>query len=289
MTREPAAATRVPRWAILSLPLAVAWTVGCSASTELPAPGGPTLFREVTRELGLPEETGWPDGTYDVPEITAVGVALLDYDGDGDLDLLQLQTTPPGAPETPSPNRLWRQEQDGRFSDATRTSGLGDPGRAQGVAVGDTPTGPSLYLARPIQIKNPGCLVCHSTPEAAPAPMVALYGDGNGFGWHLDEVVGAQIVSVPTSVPVQRANQAFVTFMGTLVAVFFVITVVLNVMLRRIVIAPVLRMAGIAEGVSRGDMDAEPFDVTGKDEIATLAGSFTRMRRSLEKAMKMLR
>ena len=40
----------------------------------------------------------------------------------------------------------------------------------------DTPTGRALYIARPIQIGNPACLGCHSTPEAAPATMVKLYG-----------------------------------------------------------------------------------------------------------------
>ncbi len=156
------------------------------------------------------------------------------------------------------------------------------------VGVRDTPTGSSLYLARPIRINNEGCLVCHSTPDVAPPTMVALYGDSNGFGWKLDEVVGAQVVSVPTSVPIERARRAFVTFMGALVAVFVLITIVLNVMLRRIVIRPVTVMAGIADEVSHGNMQADPFDQKGKDEIATLAGSFNRMRRSLEKAMKML-
>jgi len=32
----------------------------------------------------------------------------------------------------------------------------------------DTPTGRALYIARPIQITNPACLGCHTTPEAAP-------------------------------------------------------------------------------------------------------------------------
>src|SRR5512141_1233096 len=38
----------------------------------------------------------------------------------------------------------------------------------------DTPTGRSLYLARPIQIKNPACLACHTTIDAAPKTMVDL-------------------------------------------------------------------------------------------------------------------
>src|SRR5246127_2453615 len=31
----------------------------------------------------------------------------------------------------------------------------------------DTPTGPALYIARPIVLTNPACLACHSTPDAA--------------------------------------------------------------------------------------------------------------------------
>ena len=48
-----------------------------------------------------------------------------------------------------------------------------------------TPTGPSLYLARPFQIKDPACLGCHTTAEMAPPAMVKLYGTSNGFGWKL--------------------------------------------------------------------------------------------------------
>ena len=67
----------------------------------------------------------------------------------------------------------------------------------------DTPTGPSLYIARPLRITNPACLGCHSSVEAAPRTLVERYGPANGFGWTLNEVVGAQIVSVPMDVPPQ--------------------------------------------------------------------------------------
>jgi HAMP domain-containing protein len=152
-----------------------------------------------------------------------------------------------------------------------------------------TPTGPSLYLARPIRITNPNCLVCHSTPDAAPKPMLASYGTANGFGWQLNEVVGAQVVSVPMDVPIAQAQRAFITFIATLVGVFLAIIIALNVMLRRIVIDPVTRMAEIANNVSTGEPDTPEFDATGNDEITVLAQSFTRMRRSLNKAIDMLR
>src|SRR6185503_1088016 len=61
----------------------------------------------------------------------------------------------------------------------------------------DTPTGRMLYIARPITIRDPACLACHSVPSAAPASMIKLYGENNGFGWKHMETVGAQIVSVP--------------------------------------------------------------------------------------------
>ena len=61
----------------------------------------------------------------------------------------------------------------------------------------DTPTGASLYLAAPLRISNPACLQCHSSVEAAPKTLVDKYGPANGFGWNLNEVVGAQVVSVP--------------------------------------------------------------------------------------------
>lgn len=152
----------------------------------------------------------------------------------------------------------------------------------------ETPTGRSLYLARPIQINDRACLTCHSTVEAAPKTLLALYGPANGFGWKLNEVVGAQIVSVPTSVPFQKANSTFFTFMGMLVGIFTIVAIMLNVMLGNIVVKPVTNMSRIADQVSMGKLDAPEFEEGGKDEIASLAVSFNRMRRSLEKAMKML-
>ena len=152
----------------------------------------------------------------------------------------------------------------------------------------DTPTGPSLYIAHPIRIESAACLPCHSTPDVAPASMVKIYGSANGFGWKLNEVVGAQVVSVPMSVPLENADQAFRTFMMSLAAVFVAVFVVLNVMLSWLIIGPVSRMSAAADKVSTGDFDQPEFPEKGSDEVAVLASSFNRMRRSLEKAMQMI-
>lgn len=153
----------------------------------------------------------------------------------------------------------------------------------------DTPVGRALYIARPIKIENQACLRCHSTVDNAPKTLVDKYGPANGFGWHLNEIVGAQVVSVPMAVPLQRAHDAWGVFMALLTAVFLAIGVALNAMLWWLVIRPVSRMSRIADRVSLGDLDAPPFDDGGgNDEIGVLARSFTRMRTSLAQAMRML-
>lgn len=152
----------------------------------------------------------------------------------------------------------------------------------------DTPAGRSLYIARPIRISDPACLRCHSTVEAAPKPMIDKYGPANGFGWNLNEVIGAQVISVPMAVPLQRADRVFGVFMASLTAVFVVIGLALNLMLWKLVIQPVSRLSKIADSVSLGDMSAPEFATGSRDEIGTLAESFSRMRKSLVQALKML-
>lgn len=152
----------------------------------------------------------------------------------------------------------------------------------------DTPVGRTFYIARAMKITNPNCLVCHSVPDAAPAPMVQKYGTANGFGWNLNEVIGAQVVSVPMEVPFKRAEQTFGVFMSLIVGVFLTIGVVLNLMLWALVIRPVTRLSGLADRVSMGEMEAPEFETKARDEIGTLAESFGRMRKSLVQAMKML-
>jgi protein-histidine pros-kinase len=163
-----------------------------------------------------------------------------------------------------------------------------DTSRSEIRGTRDTPTGRALYLAKPLKIADPGCLPCHDTPDTAPKSMVAHYGPANGFGWKLGETVGAQIISVPMSVPLAKADQAFRTFMTSLVGVFLLAFIVLNVVLSILVIRPIVRMSRAADEVSTGNFDVPEFSVGSRDEIGILATSFNRLRRSLEKAMKLL-
>ncbi len=162
------------------------------------------------------------------------------------------------------------------------------PGLTEFIGRRETASGTSMYIARPIRISNPACLQCHSTVDAAPAPMIEKYGPANGFGWKLNETLGAQVVSVPMSVPFARADQAFGVVMASLAGVFVAIGLALNLMLWKLVIQPVTRLSALTDRVSLGELDAPEFVVKSRDEIGVLSESFARMRKSLVHAMKLL-
>jgi HAMP domain-containing protein len=148
--------------------------------------------------------------------------------------------------------------------------------------------GKALYLAQPLQIKNPACLACHSSVDAAPQTMLDLYGTANGFGWKPDEIVGAQVVSVPESVAIMRANEVVSKILYLLTGLFVVLFFALNLMLSVLVLRPVKKLGTIADQVSLGKLDAPEFPGKGRDEMAVLGQSFNRMRRSLVEALEML-
>ena len=162
------------------------------------------------------------------------------------------------------------------------------PDRGEISGVRDTPTGPSLFLARPFQIKNQACLTCHTDAEQAPPAMVKIYGSSSGFGWKHNEIVGAQIVSVPMALPIRNADRAFFTFMVSLTAVFVVLFIILNLMMSLMIVRPITRMSHAADEISTGNMEIPEFDESGRDEVALLATSFNRMRRGLEKAIELI-
>jgi HAMP domain-containing protein len=162
------------------------------------------------------------------------------------------------------------------------------PNQTEEVGERDTPNGRVLYMARAMKIKDAKCLFCHDTPDLAPRTLIDRYGSANGFGWKLNDVITAQIVSAPMQLPIQRARTAFTGFMVSVAAVFAAIFLALNAMLVLLVTRPVQRLSHIADEVSMGNMDAPKFQLSGNDEIAKLSQSFGRMRKSMAEALKML-
>jgi enediyne biosynthesis protein E4 len=120
---------------LLAAALALASLLGCAAR---PAP----WFRDVAEETGLrfTHVTG-ATGQFYMPEIMGAGCALLDFDGDGDLDVFLVQGAPFDNPGKGPGNRLFRNELNPsgklQFTDVTRQAGLGYSGYGMGAATGD--------------------------------------------------------------------------------------------------------------------------------------------------------
>jgi HAMP domain-containing protein len=162
------------------------------------------------------------------------------------------------------------------------------PDKTETMATRDTPVGRFLTLSRPLKVGSPACLTCHSTPDVAPATMVALYGVQHGFGWKQGETVGAQVVSIPMAVPLRRAYSSLIVLMAALAGAFLIILLIVDSLLRVLVVNPVIGISEMASEVSMGKLDAPEYTRSTHDEIGSLASSFNRMRRSLQNAMKML-
>jgi len=161
------------------------------------------------------------------------------------------------------------------------------PQKQEAVLVRQTAEGDSLVLAHPL-VAKPACLVCHSTAAAAPKTMIAIYGPQNGFGWKANEIIAAQIVSVPMSVPLASAAHGRLLLLATFTGVFALLFVLLNLMLGFTVIEPINKMAHTAEAVSLGKMDTPEYARGGADQIAKLSSAINRLRRSLQEALHML-
>jgi HAMP domain-containing protein len=150
-----------------------------------------------------------------------------------------------------------------------------------------TQDGQVMFLAHPIKV-SAGCLECHSTPAAAPPAMLTVYGSANGFDWKPNEVVGAQIISIPTAVPIAMANAGFRGLLTALILTMLAAILALDAGVYWLVVRPLKVVSESGDRISRGDKDVPPLIISGKDEIATVTASFNRMRVSLEKALAML-
>ena len=162
-----------------------------------------------------------------------------------------------------------------------------NPSQTQHVGERSTPTGPVLYVATPI-VAESGCLQCHSQPSVAPKAMIRHYGPDHGFGWKQNDIVGAQIVSVPMSVPIALADKGFRNLLIILGGIFLLTIVLIDIAMYFIVIRPLKRVSKNADVISKGEIDLPPLEIKGKDEIAEVTASFNRMHTSLIKAFEML-
>ncbi|MDI9347769.1 MAG: DUF3365 domain-containing protein [Methylacidiphilales bacterium] len=150
-----------------------------------------------------------------------------------------------------------------------------------------TDEGDYLYIAKPMHLKDPACLICHSDPSIAPVAMKERYGL-NGFGYKLHDLIAVQIVSVPLSYSLERVSVVLQTITISILAVAFALWILLNFMLYTIIINPIQKIAEQANLISTGKQDLQEIPVKSKDEIGELTKAFNRMQRSMLTSLKII-
>src|SRR5687768_13216173 len=115
---------------------------GCLASAALANESieSTILLRDVTDQTGITfRHTDGGNGKYYIVEYMSAGLALFDYDSDGDVDIYFLNGAPmPGTKVDALPrDALYRNDGNWKFTEVTNQAGLGDTRHGMGVAVGD--------------------------------------------------------------------------------------------------------------------------------------------------------
>ena len=147
-------------------------------------------FIDVAAPAGLSAHAtlGGQVGNHHIMEMTGGGVALIDFDGDGWMDIFLVSGGPKDAfTGAPSTNHLYRNNHDGTFSDVTEKAGLVQHGWAQGVSVGDYNGDgwPDLFVTyygkNALYRNNKNGTFTDVTVEAGLATADNLYSTGSAF------------------------------------------------------------------------------------------------------------
>ena len=141
-----------------------------------------------------------------------------------------------------------------------------------------------LVSSAPI-VSQPGCLQCHGEPDKVPPEITAQYGTTSGYHYKDKDIVGLELVGVPIADVNALALQRSLVAIGLLTALFALIFVTINVLVRRNLISPILEITNAAHAVVKGDLDRS-LDIQRNDEIGDLARSVELLRRSFSQVMK---
>ena len=173
----------VPGWLA-----AASLTVGAEASADV-------RFVDATAAAGIDfVHDGGRRGRYWLPEIIGGGVAILDFDGDGWMDIYLVQSGPQTAVSQPPSDRLYRNRGQPPllYEDATAAAGIAATGYGMGVASADVDNDGDVdlliaNLGRNQLLRNNGGRFRDATAAlaaAAPRPgMGVIADDFDNDGW----------------------------------------------------------------------------------------------------------
>ena len=139
------------------------------------------------------------------------------------------------------------------------------------------------------KVSKKGCLLCHGDPEIAPQDVKNLYGATSGYGYRIGDVVGVSVVGVPLDDVQALSIERSLIAIGGITILFTILFIVVNLLVRRLILVPIIEITTVAKAVSHGDVSHEVIVEDRNDEISDLAYSFELMRRSLVIAMKRIR
>ena len=155
--------------------------VVCSPQTPVPSGSGPIRFENIAKSAGINFVTNSsPTPNKNQPETMVGGVGLLDYDGDGYLDIYVVNGAAIPSLEKDGPqykNRLYHNNGDGTFTDVTDKAGVGGSGYGMGVAIGDYDNDgwPDIFLANVT-----GNQLFHNNGDGTFTDVTAKAGVGGG-------------------------------------------------------------------------------------------------------------
>lgn len=184
----------------------------------------------------------------------------------------------------PHPRNLINQADDFEMSIIQKFSN--DPGLKEWQGYRTKGDEKEYSIMKPIVAKA-RCMRCHSDPAKAPQELLDRYGNKNGFGRSVGEVIGTLTVSVPASVVMEKARENTMIFIGMVVVFFVLLTLIVNVFFSRMVVRPIKNLADNANEISLGKLDTQ-INTSGGDEIALLAKAFKRMNISIKMAFEQL-
>lgn len=144
-----------------------------------------------------------------------------------------------------------------------------------------------FYLAKPLSIQKVSCLECHGDPKQAPSSLIRTYGDKAGFGWHLGEIVAAQMIYIPANELIYRWYRYLGLVMSIVVGLFAVTVLLINRLLKRRVVQPLKQLTTETKRLSHAYAISAPAAernssqlakvATGRDELGQLARAFQQM------------
>ena len=144
-----------------------------------------------------------------------------------------------------------------------------------------------LVASSPMKSKK-GCLRCHGDPAVTPREIVDVYGSSSGYNYELGDTVGLSVIAVPLSDVDAIALKRSLYAMVLLTTLFGLALGMINLLVRRSLISPILEITHAAHEIAKGRI-GHTIEMSRTDEIGDLARSVELLRRSFSQLFRRAR